>query len=117
MDPNLDGMRGMDVARVLLFFSFKFRNKVYPCALVQWYMKTDEEPDNVTGMWTVEHEMRDGEPFVSVIHLDCIVRAVHLLPLCGDGFIPAIDPADTLDAFELYFVNKYADHHAFEIIT
>jgi hypothetical protein len=114
---NLGGMRGLDVARVLLFFSLEFQNKEYPCALVQWYMKTGEEPDGVTGMWTVECEMDHGEPFVSVIHLDCIMRAAHLIPVYGDGFIPKIDPSNTLDTFELYFINKYADHHAFEIIT
>ena len=116
-DPNLNGIHGLDVARVLLFFSLEFQNKEYPCALIQWYIKTSEEPDEVTGMWTVECEMKDGEPFVSVIHLDCIMRAAHLVPMYGDGFIPMIDPSNTLDAFKLYFINKYADHHVCEITT
>jgi len=110
-------MRGLDVARVLLFLSLDFQGKKYPCALVKWFIKTDEEPNDVTGMWTVEPEMKDGEPLISIIHLDCIIRAAHLIPVYGDDFIPMIHPSDTLDAFELYSINKYADHHAFAIIT
>jgi hypothetical protein len=116
-DPDRSGMRGMDVARVLLFFSFEFRDLRYPCALVQWYVKISEEPDDLTGMWIVEKEMKDGEPLTSIIHLDSILRAAHLIPMFGDDFIPAMDPSDTLDTFDTFYVNKFADHHAFEIIT
>jgi hypothetical protein len=33
-DPTQNGMRGLEVARVQSFFSFKFRNVSYPCALI-----------------------------------------------------------------------------------
>jgi hypothetical protein len=116
-DSNLSRMQGLDVVRILLFFSLEFQQKEYPCALVQWYTKIGGEPNSITGMWVVEREMKDGEPVVSVIHLDCIMRAAHLIPVYGDGFIPVIDPSDTLDTFDLFSLNKYVDHHAFEIIT
>jgi len=32
--PDLSGMRGLDVARVFLFFSFVHKDTCYPCALV-----------------------------------------------------------------------------------
>jgi hypothetical protein len=111
-DPVRHGLRGMDVARILSFFSFEFQDLLYPCALVQWFTKVDEEPDDLTGMWIVEKE----EEF-SIVHLDSILRSAHLIPMFGDDFIPAVDPSDTLDTFDTFYVNKFADHHAFEIIT
>lgn len=42
-----------DVARVRLFFSFRFCGKFYPCALVHWYSRIGDSPDEDTGMWRV----------------------------------------------------------------
>ena len=106
----------MDVAHVLLFFSFTFKDQLYPCALVQWFIKIGEEPDDITGMWIVEKEMKDGEHLTSVIHLDTILHAAHLIPVFGDHFIDAMDPSDVLNAYDTFYVNKFADHHAFELI-
>jgi hypothetical protein len=114
---NLDGTHSLDVARILLCFSLEFQQKEYPCALVQWYTKIGDQPNGITGMWAVEREMMDSEPVISVVHLDCVMRAAHLIPVYGNDFIPITDPSDTLDAFDTYFINKYADHHAFEVIT
>ena len=36
-DSQLDGMIGLDVARVRLFFSFTHEDIEYPCALISWY--------------------------------------------------------------------------------
>ena len=36
-NPNKDGMRGLDIARIKQFFSFKSQGHLYPCALVQWW--------------------------------------------------------------------------------
>ena len=52
-DPDAEGMRGLDIARVRLFFSFKFRGKFYPCALIQWFSRMGNRPDEDTGMWVV----------------------------------------------------------------
>ena len=115
--PELEGMRGLDVVRILLLFSFPFKGITYPCALVHWFSIIGEEPDEDTGMWMVRPAAtEDGQPEVSVIHLDCVFRAAHLLPIYGD--IPAPDNVslyNSLDAFAGFYVNKYADHHAFEI--
>jgi hypothetical protein len=116
-DPDAPGMRGLDIARVRLFFSFTCNGTKYPCALVYWFSRMAELPDRDTGMWVVEPDSADdGKPFATVIHLDTIVRAAHLLPVFGAGFVPrTLTFADTLDAFRMFYVNKYVDHHAFEI--
>jgi hypothetical protein len=115
--PELDGMRGLQVVRILLFFSFCVQDNFYPCALVHWFSRLQDEPDEDTGMWMVEPESdADGEPVISVVHLDCIFRAAHLIPIFGTGFIPKnLNLHQSLDAFRAFYVNKFADHHAFEI--
>ncbi|KAI0739153.1 hypothetical protein C8Q80DRAFT_1222339 [Daedaleopsis nitida] len=99
------GFRGLYVARVQVLFSFSYLTQVYECALVSWYLPVDNEPDPDTGMWVVAAEMED-----------CILRAAHLIGVSGQGFLPqGIGPEEALDAFCTFYVNKYADHHAFEI--
>ncbi|KIM36125.1 hypothetical protein M413DRAFT_31879 [Hebeloma cylindrosporum] len=53
LDESKAGMEGMEIGRVLLFFSFHYRQKDYACALINWYVH-DDEPDRDTGMWTVQ---------------------------------------------------------------
>lgn len=112
----VEGMRGLDVARVQLFFSFKAAGNDYPCALVHWYSRVSDEPDEATGMWIVEPDIHtDGSPVLAVIHLDTIVRAAHLIGTYGEGFIPKTIHCDnSLDSFYSYYVNKFVDHHAFD---
>jgi hypothetical protein len=116
-DSAAEGMRGTDIARVKLLFSFKHEDSTYPCALVHWYSHVEDSPDEDTGMWVVEPDYcEDGTHFVSVIHLDAIFRAAHLMPVYGDKFVPThLCYTQSLDAFRAYYVNKYIDHHAFEI--
>jgi hypothetical protein len=116
-DPSIEGMRGLEVARVRLFFSFSHDCVEYPCALVHWFSRVGDLPDDHTGMWVVEPDtVDDGEPFMSIIHLDTIVRASHLLPVFGQGRVSrTLQFTDTLDTFTRFYVNKYIDHHAFEI--
>ena len=116
-DASAEGMRGLDVARVRLFFSFSHNGIKYPCALVHWFSHPGNSPDDNTGMWEVEPDiLDDGTKFVSIIHLDTIVRAAHLLPVYGQEFVSrTLSFSDTLDVFGTFYVNKYIDHHAFEI--
>ena len=68
-------------------------------------------------MWKVRCEYKNGNLVASVIHLDTILCCAHLLSVFGKEFLPVnFDPADTLDAFYAYYINKYADHHSHEII-
>lgn len=116
-DPGRVGMRGLDIARVRMFFSFAYRGIRYPCALIHWFSCVGDMPDEDTGMWMVEPDLNaEGKPFMSVIHLDTIVRAAHLIGVYGNVFLPqGISAHNSLDVFRTFYVNKYIDHHAFEI--
>ncbi|KIK32398.1 hypothetical protein CY34DRAFT_101567, partial [Suillus luteus UH-Slu-Lm8-n1] len=81
-DSDAEGMRGLEVARVVCFFSFKHDWEVYPCALIQWFEKIGDCPDENTGMWMVApsfHE--DGSRDLAVIHIEMVFHAAHLIPI------------------------------------
>ena len=112
-------MRGLDVVRALLFFSFTFKNVTYPCALVHWFSLVDDERDEDTGMWMVQPERSDdGLPVITVVHLNCVFHAAHLLPVYGDSpVLKTISPDNSLNAFATFYVSKYADHNTFKIAS
>ncbi|OBZ65379.1 hypothetical protein A0H81_14520 [Grifola frondosa] len=115
--PDLDGIQALAVVRICLFFSFKFGGIVYPCALVQWFERISEEPDEDTGMYIVRPESKRGAPVLSVLHLDSIVRAAHLIGVYGKQAVPRdVTAHNALDAYKRFYVNRYVDHHAFETI-
>ena len=116
-DPDAPGMAGLDIARVHLFFSCKFNSVKYPCALVQWFSRVGQSADPETGMWIVQPDVTDdGIPITSVIHLDTVIRAAHLLPVFKRNFVSQfLSFNDTLNEFQSFYVNKFVDHHAFEI--
>ncbi|OBZ69604.1 hypothetical protein A0H81_10320 [Grifola frondosa] len=116
-DPNLPGFRGLHVVRVLLFLSFKHYGVEYPCALVTWFSPVDDEPCKDTGMWIVEPDVDyAGRRIMSVLHLDTMLRSAHLIGVAGKEFLPrSFKHSDSLDAFKAFYVNKFADHHAYEI--
>ncbi|KAF7293855.1 C2H2-type domain-containing protein [Mycena chlorophos] len=116
-DDALPGFRGLLAARVLAFMSVKHQQQTIPCALVTWFSAIGEEPDGDTGMWMVEPDLdHRGRREVDIIHLDTIVRGAHLIPVFGDERIPhRWRFTDSLDSFQAYYVNKYADHHSHEI--
>ena len=116
-NPNAPGMAGLDIARVRLFFSCTFNSVKYPCALIQWFSRVGESADPGTGMWVVKPDITDdGVPITSVIHLDTIIRAAHLLPVFKEKYVSRdLFFYDTINEFQLFYVNKFVDHHAFEI--
>lgn len=119
VDEEQPGMEGMEIARTRLLFSFAHGDKEYSCALVEWFVCRGDEPDPDVGMWVVHPEiLRTGERTLEVIHLDSIVRSAHLLPVFGTRPVPEnFDYYDTLDYFSSFYVNKYSDHHAFELLS
>ncbi|KAF9473082.1 hypothetical protein BDN70DRAFT_817749, partial [Pholiota conissans] len=116
-DPSLPGFRGLYAARVKLLFSFKNEGVIYPCTLVEWFSPLGEAPDDETGMWIVEPTLDIHQKQVkSVVHLDSIVRSAHLIGVAGKDYLPHhFHHSDVFNAFVAFYVNKYADHHAFEI--
>jgi hypothetical protein len=113
---DIPGMRGSNIARVHLFFSFELGDQLLTCALIHEFYKSFDDPDPDNGMWIVEPDFDSNNYRVmSVVHVDSIVRGAHLLPVFrGDAPIPReIDFSHTLDIFTAFYVNKYIDYHAF----
>jgi hypothetical protein len=119
--PDVGGLKGMVIGRVRLFFSFTSGRTRYPCALVEWFVPKDTEVDENTGMWVVMPEFErgiSGRRALAIIHLDCIARAAHLLPVFGSSFVPEeLHFSNSLDVYHSYFVNNYADHHCHEFLS
>jgi len=110
-----NGMRGMAVVRVILLFSFEYEGIYYPCALVEWFKRVRQDP--VTVMWVVCPDSTRGIRDRSVLHLDSFLRGAHLIPVYGDEALPAdFHYSYSLDAFQAFYVNKFIDHHANEIV-
>jgi len=114
-----DGINGMEVGRVLCFFSFRYRQETLPCALIHWFKLVENEPDFDTGMWMVQPSFNhDNSRELSVIHVDTIIRAAHLLPIFGADFIPEnVTLHNALDSYRGFYVNRFADHHSFDIAS
>jgi hypothetical protein len=101
-----------------LLFSFTYAGTYYPCALVHWFAHVGDNPDEDTGLWMVkpDHDAVDDSPHVAVIHLDTVLRCAHLIGVYGsDILLKDMSYTDSLDAFRSFYVNKFIDHHAFQI--
>ena len=107
----------MDVARVLCFFSFSFLDQLYPCTVIRWFDCVSDVPNEATGMWVVKPSVTAArQPKIAVIHVESIFRSAHLIPVyTAAALFPSqgIHPNNSYDQFRLFYVNKYADHHAF----
>ena len=108
-------MRDLRVTHVALLFSFSYRSATHQCALIRSLPFKDDRPDKDTSMWIVECPWNE---IPQVIPLDSIYRAAHLIPVYhGVGKLPRNLSADnSLNHFCYYYVNKFANHHAFEIL-
>ncbi|KDQ57972.1 hypothetical protein JAAARDRAFT_129255, partial [Jaapia argillacea MUCL 33604] len=82
-DANGDGMQSMLVSHVMAFLSFTHNDICYPCALVEWFLLEGDAPNKVASMWVVKLEIEGGKRTIGLVHVDCIVRAIHLLILIG----------------------------------
>ncbi|KAF9499199.1 hypothetical protein BDN71DRAFT_1384458 [Pleurotus eryngii] len=119
-DDDQPGLLGMSVVRLRLLFSFKHVGVTYPCALVDWFDRVGQRPDPNTGLWIVKPDLRgrSEHPFCTVIHLDSLLRAAHLIPVYGPRALPLdFKHQYTLDSFRAFFVNKHIDYHAFELLS
>ncbi|PBK85946.1 hypothetical protein ARMGADRAFT_941149, partial [Armillaria gallica] len=89
----------------------------YPCVLVTWFLAVGNELCEDTRMWVVQPDLDEGgQQVMSVIHLDTILHAAHLIGLYGTFFLPQkLKHMDSLEAFCSFHVNKYADHHSHKI--
>ena len=68
-------------------------------------------------MWLVECEFYDEEPYLAVVHVCSIFHAVHLLPFFKKEWVPqGFSHSNTLDKYTKFYVNRFADHHLFEML-
>jgi hypothetical protein len=117
-EDSESNMNGLLVARVLLFFSFTVDEELHQCALVHWFSIFGDQPDPDNGMWVVTPDYSGGAPIVSVIHIDSIFRAAHLLPIFDGNPLPrTLNYMSTLDSFNGFYVNKYIDYHTYETVV
>ena len=111
-------MSGLLVDRVLLFFSFTINEEPHQCALVHWFTIFGDQPDPDNGMWVVTPDYLGNAPSLSVIHIDTIFCAAHLLPIFDQNPLPrTLNYTSTLDSFSGFYVNKYIDYHAYETVV
>ena len=107
------------MACVHLFFSFKYNDVYYLCALVHWFSTVGDTPDDEMLMWMVEPGYVAGKkPLLEVIQLDSILQSAHLIGIAGHNYLPSHPKMDflmALDSFKSFYINKFADHHAHEI--
>lgn len=86
---------------------------------MEWFNKALSDRDTDTGFWVVEPDLRGvhKQPFMSVVHLDCLLRAAHLMPVFGNWRMPDKFKFEwSLDMFQAFYVNQYIDHHAHELL-
>ncbi|KAN0140688.1 hypothetical protein V8E53_001515 [Lactarius tabidus] len=118
LDDTLPGMEGMVIAHVQLLFLFDYSGVDQHCALVNWLVCKGDEPDPDTRMWIVSLEKRNREPTTQVIDVKTMVRTAHLLPVFGQDMVPSdVHHYNSLDRYQSFFVNKYADHHSHKLLT
>jgi len=58
-DDSQPGMKGINIVRVLLFFSFDYNRVVYSCAVMEWFETVGL--DYVTGLWVVRPNVTEGK--------------------------------------------------------
>ncbi|KAI5984105.1 hypothetical protein EDC04DRAFT_3005940 [Pisolithus marmoratus] len=84
---------------------------------LHWFSNISDGPDKDTGMWVVQPDYdADGQRELEVVHVHSILHGAHLIPVYGHTHLPTnVQYTNSLDVFQAYYVNKYIDHHAFEI--
>lgn len=114
-------MSGFTVARLRLLFKFDYKGHSHSCALIHDYSTWGEEPDEDTGMWIVSRAFcsRTRRPQARVINISDILRAVHLIPVYFDQHpIPrSLKHTGCLNYFSTFYVNRFIDPHAFDILS
>ena len=118
-DDTCKDMQGMEVARVVCFFSLLCINGVsYPCTLVHWFDYVKDEPDELTGMWMVKPSfLDDNTRYLSVVHIDAVICAAHLILIFGQELVPSrVNSHNSLVIYRGFYVNHFIDHHVFELV-
>ncbi|KAI6103788.1 hypothetical protein EV401DRAFT_2019548 [Pisolithus croceorrhizus] len=82
-------MYGLDIVRILAFFSFVSQSKRYRRC-----------------------------PSIGIIHVDTLYRTAHLIPLYATRPVSRnLKPHHSYDSFTAFYINKFIDHHAFSLLS
>ncbi|KIK99620.1 hypothetical protein PAXRUDRAFT_131715, partial [Paxillus rubicundulus Ve08.2h10] len=89
----------------------------YPCTVICWFNKIADEPDEDTSMWMVHpSHLANNSPNYAVVHINSIYCVAHLAPIYRSHFVsPNIQWATKV--LQSFYVNKFVDHHTFEIAS
>jgi hypothetical protein len=111
-------LSGMQVGRILALLQFQHRDVTYPCAFVEWFVPDGDAPDDATKMWIIKgEETLDMRRNVGLVHIDTIVRPVHLIAVYGNMRIPVnFHFSYSLDVFDRFYLNHYSDYNVHELI-
>lgn len=84
-----EGLHGLLIACVQLLFAFHYRDMIYECVLVEWYVCVADEPDDITGIQIVApKEDQWGNQIHVVILLNTILQPAHLIAVYGEHVLP-----------------------------
>ena len=113
------GPYGLSVAQLRILFSFTIKGIHREVALIKWFSYVGNSPDEDTRMWVVQREkQQDGSPLMDFIFVDTILQSCHLLPMYEEVMISSdITHMTSLTNFKIFYVNKFADHHSFKLLS
>ena len=108
-------MKDLCVVHLLLLFSFSYCQTIHQCTLIHLLPFMEDKPDKDTGMRIVE-SLPNQVP--QVVPLNSIYHAAHLIPVYHGISTPSrsMSMATSLDKFHYYYIDKFINHHAFEIL-
>ncbi|KAH9925840.1 uncharacterized protein B0H18DRAFT_955019 [Fomitopsis serialis] len=99
---------GTRVARVRAIFNLpkQFGSLPHPLAYVEWYTPLRRK-DPETNLYLVSRSTRNGKPNASIVSLDKIRRAAHLIPKYGRKISRDLTKDNALDVATEFRVNSY----------
>jgi len=105
-DPR--SVNGTRVARVRAIFNLpkQFGSLPHPLAYVEWYTPLRRK-DPETNLYLVSRSTRNGKPNASIVSLDKIRRAAHLIPRYGRKISRDLTKDNALDVATEFRVNSY----------
>ncbi|KXN83022.1 hypothetical protein AN958_01922 [Leucoagaricus sp. SymC.cos] len=105
---------GLTIARTRLSFSFKFKDHLHECALIEDFEYVRSTPNEDSGMWIVKPKLRGRYRRSCIIPITHIYRGAHLLPIHGvdnQKVPPTVSYANQLDFYSQFYVSKPYNPH------
>lgn len=102
------GFIGTRIGRVRVIFDLppQFGPLEHPLAYVEWYTPLGRKED-LTGLDLVSRSTRAGRPNASIVSVDRIRRAAHLVPKYGREISKELTKDNALDVATNFRVNVY----------